>query len=108
MIEDTLQVVFLKRKSSAASMAVNEGLFTIPSLVPGGGAGGRCRRLGGGDVELAVTARLNWAKLVAWQTLSRPQFAYHLNVGIRAMPYWPLGCHRGACHHIFAAKVIFA
>ena len=26
--------------------------------------------LGGGDVELAVTARLNWAKLVAWQTLS--------------------------------------
>jgi hypothetical protein len=61
MIEDTLQVVFLKRKSSAASMAVNEGLFTIPSLVPGGGAGGRCRgAVPGGGAGGLVAAMSNW------------------------------------------------
>ena len=77
-VEDKVQEIFPKGKSVAEVMAVNACRFTIPAPVLTANVG-----------LAAAIARLNWAKLVAWQTLFRRQSAYHPNVVIRAMPGRP-------------------
>jgi hypothetical protein len=66
------------QKLSLATAAVNEAGFTFSLSVLAI------------NIGLApVAVRLNWAKLVAWQTLFRRQFAYHPDVVNRVMRYWP-------------------